>query len=93
MTFGARVLVKAKLRRGERWKGGTSIKRFWERRELRTPREGLYIGKRSLSNGHYFYENGYEYEHKESVDALVVVLSEREKPIYVLPEDVSEVSV
>jgi len=91
MTFGARVQVKAKLRRGEQWKGGTSINRFWERKELKTPREGLYIGKRSLSNGHYFYEDGYE--HKESVAALLVVLSEREKPIYVLPEDVSEVSI
>ena len=92
MTFGQQVRVKATLRRrgGYNPQVGFGDCRWWDRVELKAPRIGLFIGRRTLVNGTYYYEDGFT--GKENLAALLVVFDERSKPVFARPEDVEEVS-
>ena len=93
MKFGDRVFITAKLARGhiERPQSDVWIK-GWTRSPLKEPREGIYLGKRTLSTGRTVndYEGSY-YEPLEYTKAILVAVSNRENPVYVLPEDVEEI--
>lgn len=56
------------------------------------PREGIIIGKRTLSNGHWTY-GGYEdpgyYTAKEHFTAYMVVTDLRSAPVHVLPHHIT----
>ena len=90
MKFGDRVVITARLKRGyienlhsNEWMKG------WKRSPLKEPRTGIYLGYRTLSTGRV--ESDYEgtsYHPFEYIRALLVAVSERENPVYALPEDV-----
>jgi hypothetical protein len=70
--------------RNTRWKA-------WARWEFNTPREGLYIGYRTLQDGETWWEGeeiGMVFKPHRDLDAWLVVLNERQNPVLVFPEDV-----
>jgi hypothetical protein len=77
--FGATVTVISMLKR--RCKG---YEKYWEPTPI-TPRKGILIGYRNLSNGVRDWESevGYIYTPKKYLRAAVVVFSDRENPVYV----------
>lgn len=93
--MGQRVRVTQKLRR--MYVGASASKIAWQRLSplrWRKPKDGIYIGHRSLSNGHFehnadCYEPHSYYVNDERFTAWVVVFSERQNPVYVHPEDVT----
>lgn len=87
VEFGAVVTVSAVYRRryqhneqGPRW----GVRKYWDAWKIK-PRDGLYIGGRTLSNGQRWYEDevGAVYEPAEYFRAALVVFSERERPVLV----------
>jgi hypothetical protein len=88
-TFGARVRASATLRRRRRSRGRSwHDDKWWEERPLETPRDGLYIGKRTISDGYTEVEDTgegvlYIYNPEQHYTAALVVFSERERPVLV----------
>lgn len=86
MKLGDKVTVSAVLHRRQehthdhKW----GVRKFWDAWEI-TPRTGLYIGGRTLSNGRRWYEDeaGAVYEPESYFRAALVVFSGREKPVLV----------
>lgn len=87
MKLGDTVIVSAILKRREghhadakRW----GVRKYWDAWPI-TPRTGLYIGGRTLSNGQRWYEDevGAVYEPETYFRAALVVFSTHEKPVLV----------
>ena len=80
--FGSKVKVTAVYRRA-----GTTRERknrkYWRVNPI-APREGLYIGYRTLYNGYVEYDDyGGTFHPQEHYKAALVVFNEREKPVLV----------
>jgi hypothetical protein len=91
--FGARVRVLAYYSRAGASSAGRKIRKQWHTWKYGTPREGLYIGKRTLSNGHVGYvgeDDDYVYTADEYFTAALVVFNEHTRPVLV-PLDALEV--
>lgn len=96
-TLGQRVRFTTHLRRG--WDGegnGRGSGKAWLPVPVfskRTPpREGIIVGKRTLSNGWYAYgtyEDPGIYTPKEHFTAWMVVTDLRSAPVHVLPEHIT----
>lgn len=68
------------------------------------PIEGIVVGKRTLSNGHSYFESGYDtyfgaeqggnwiWEPAESFTAWLVVKDLHSKPVHVLPEHITAIA-
>lgn len=95
--LGQRVLFTTHMRRG--WGGeatGRGSSKVWEPMpvlgKLTPPREGIIVGKRTLSNGWYAY-GSYEdpgiYTAKEYFAAYMIVTDLRSAPVHVLPEHIT----
>jgi hypothetical protein len=86
VKLGDKVTVSAVLHRRQEYKGDRKwgVHKYWDAWEI-TPRAGLYIGGRTLSNGQRWYEDevGAVYEPETYFRAALVVFSEREKPVFV----------
>lgn len=93
-TFGTRVRVSAKLRRGADVYSHGRRGKLWMRTPI-APREAIYIGKRTLSDGKRETEDVgegviYIYWPERYFSAALVVFNERERPALV-PWDALEV--
>jgi hypothetical protein len=92
-NFLDRVMVKSKLRRAETFVRGEGSRKQWVISRFARPRGGVVIGWRTLSDGVAEY-NGHDeatiYHPKRYFRALLVVISEKQNPIYVLPEEAYE---
>lgn len=99
--LGQRVRFSTHLRRG--WGGeatGRGSNKVWEPvptlGKLTPPREGIIVGKRTLSNGWYAY-GSYEdpgiYTAKEHFTAWMIVTDLRSAPVHVLPEHITVAEV
>jgi len=90
MNFGDSVFVSARLRRFRASKFITYAKRKWERVNFSEPRKAIYIGYRTLANGHVEDLSGYgnEWVPTEYVKAALVIFNERENPVYAFFEDI-----
>lgn len=57
--------------------------------------EGVIVGERTLANGNLIYGNGYDiidvFRPTEHFKAYQVAFNIRQKPVYVLPEDLEEI--
>lgn len=86
MKLGDKVTVATVLYRREKPNlTGYGCLKYWDRRTIKA-REGIYIGKRTLSNGSRVWhgsEEGFEYNPQEYLQAALVVFSERERPVLV----------
>ena len=85
--FGGRVRVSAVYRRAYISNGRNAATKEWRVRDIK-PRDALYIGYRTLSDGvsHYggFHEDdGFYYAPSRHFTAALVVFSERERPVLV----------
>ena len=98
-TFCQIVRVKAKLKRDYKdSKADTPGLHYWKTVPLPEAREGLIIGKRTLSDGVVEYmpmsweypDDGQEryYNPKRHFTAYLVVFNIRENPVYVAEEDI-----
>lgn len=89
-AFLDKVIVKSKLRRTKTFVRGEGVKKQWDINRFKHPRPGVIIGFRTLSNGESEYSNNdpVVYHPKRYFKALLVVLDEKHKPVYVLPEEV-----
>jgi hypothetical protein len=80
------------------WERERSINRAWEPNPFAPEREGLIIGKRTLSNGHHAWESeGYGEgfwlnEPAEHFTAYLIAFDLRRKPVHVLPEHITVIS-
>lgn len=90
IVFLDQVMVKSKLRRTETFVRGGNNKKQWDIDRFEYPRPGVVIGFRTLSNGEseYSSDEPIVYHPKQYFKALLVVLDEKHKPVYVLPEEV-----
>lgn len=92
MEIGERLIAKAKLIRNS----GSMGKRFWERLSFgdnpNQYQKVYFIGKRTIYDGTYVYEDGC-FEQSKSIAVIMVVKNERTKPYYVLPEDIIETNI
>lgn len=62
--------------------------------QAHSPREGIIVGKRTLANGTVDYggwDEGTQFIPTEHFEAYQVVTNIRNKPVYVLPEDLEEI--
>jgi len=86
MKLGDRVTCIAVLWRRTRYPdSGRRQWKYWDTK-LITPREGIYIGTRTLFNGEREYigsEEGVAFYPREHFRAALVVFSERENPVLV----------
>lgn len=85
MRLGDRVRASAILQRRSKYDGtGWGKDRFWKSKPM-APRNGVFIGWRTLSNGHtnYNIDEPADYTPKEYFRTALVVFSERENPVYV----------
>ncbi len=84
MKFGDTITVDAVYRRRLRVHERQTNEKFWDARAIK-PREGIYIGQRTLSNGLRWFEDevGMVYEPKHYFRAALVVFNERENPVLV----------
>ena len=89
MKLGDRVVFTARLQRAHH-KIGTRV--YWKQIET-NPRDGIYIGTRTLWDGKRSLEDevGYIFEPISHFEAALVVFAERQKPIFV-PLDAIEVT-
>ena len=95
MEYLQKVKCKAKLvRRYKHDKAaayGQSHKKIWIRRIMKF--EGVIIGKRLLSDGFNDYTNeSVIFEPEKSFVAFLVSINMKENPVYVLPEDLEELT-
>jgi len=91
--FLDRIMVKSKLRRTETVMRGVFNKKQWDIDRFKHPKGGVVIGWRTLSNGESEYsccDEPIVYHPKEHFKALLVVIDEKHKPIYVLPSEAYE---
>lgn len=94
-AFGSRVNVHAVYKRRQRYTNDRSGRwwKWWEVQPLSKPREALYIGYRTLQDGHADYigpEEGTAFYPDRHYRAALVVFNERERPVLV-PLDSLEV--
>lgn len=84
MKLGDKVTCTAILHRKMKIIKGWHAEKFW-RADPIEPRQGLYIGARTLANGERWIEDevGYVFEAKERFRAALVVFSARENPVLV----------
>lgn len=87
IKLGDKVNVTATLQRRSRYLGRyQGTEKRWETKVLPNPRSGIYIGYRTLQNGKTVFEGseeGYHFEPSEHFRAVLVVFSERERPVLV----------
>lgn len=91
--LGQKIKATGRLVRWERWNpaGGTT-KKYWAPDDS-GPVEGIFIGYRTLSNGHRQLLNsdeGYAYTPTEYIDAWLIVTDPRHRPVFVLPSEVDQ---
>ena len=87
------IMVKSKLRRTETYIPGRYNKKQWEIDRFKHPLCGVVVGWRMLSNGQSEYSGGDDpvvYHPENYFKALLVVFSEKQNPVYVLPEEAYE---
>ena len=84
MQLGDRVLCSAVLWRRTEVRSRQNDRKYWDTKTIE-PREGVYIGMRTLANGERWWEDevGYVFEPKEHFRAALVVFSERENPVLI----------
>lgn len=88
LTFGCRVRVGSTYKRRQRHttdRGWVWLK-WWEAQKLEQPREGLYIGYRTLADGKSEYigsEEGTAFTADRHFRAALVVFGERNSPVLV----------
>ena len=89
MNFGDKILVSASLIRFQGM-GIRQAKREWQRLEYSKPCAGFYIGYRTLANGYMKGLGDYSFRWvpKKYIQAALVVLNERENPVYAFFEDI-----
>ena len=90
--FLDKVMVKSKLRRACTVLPGCYNRKEWVIQRYKHPRGGVVIGWRTLSNGEaeYWSDEPVTYRPKEHFKVLLVVMNEKQNPVYVLPEEVYE---
>lgn len=83
LQLGQRIVCTAKY---VRWiDRSNGVYKYWRRIEIK-PREGIYIGRRTLQNGVREWQgdgDGYIFHPQEYVQAVLVVFNEHEKPVLV----------
>lgn len=94
MNFGDKVVVSGRLDRYTLG-GMRSRRKQWRLQRWNTPRQGIYIGKRTLANGlaEFSYDEPIIFRPEEYIFAALVVFNERENPVYVPFENIELVSV
>lgn len=89
--FLDKVKIKSKLRRTETFLRGRYNKKEWVINRFKHPKKGLVIGFRTVSNGLTEFSGGDDpiiYHAEKYIKVLLVVINEKQNPIYVLPEEV-----
>ena len=92
MKLGDGVIAKGTIRRTRDYVPRGRDKAYWVPVIWKTPKKGLFIGHRLLSNGeieHGSYDDGAIYHPKEHFKVGLVVFDERKNPVYV-PLDMLE---
>lgn len=88
-TLGQPIMFRSRLRRLHDY---TSKPRaFWQSFDLREPRAGAFFGWRTLANGTVDlgnYEGPTEFKAVEHFTAFLIAFDVRQKPVYVMPDDV-----
>ena len=90
-----RTIEKMESVGGHEYKREYFINRAWEPNPYAPEREGIIIGKRTLSNGHHAWESegygeGYWLnEPAEHFTAYLIAFDLRRKPVHVLPEHIT----
>jgi monoamine oxidase len=80
------------------WERERFINRAWEPDPYAPEREGIIIGKRTLSNGHHYWESegygeGYWInEPAEHFTAYLIAFDLHRKPVHVLPEHITSLA-
>jgi hypothetical protein len=87
--FLDKIMVKSKLRRTETILCGACNRKEWVMDRFKHPKQGVVIGWRTLSNGEleYYSDEPTMYHPKSHFKALLVVLNEKQNPIYVMPSE------
>ncbi len=94
LQLGQKVTITAKYIRRQTYFGDNRVAKFWYKVDLK-PREGIYIGRRTLTNGTRVWDGGsemYIYSPEEYVHAILVVFSDLHRPVLVPMDSFSEVS-
>lgn len=77
---------------GTQYLGKRRINKEWQANAFAPEREGIIIGKRTLSNGYTRWEEyGTEYAPAEHFTAYLIVTDLHSKPVHVLSEHITEV--
>lgn len=77
---------------GTQYLGKRRINKEWQANAFAPEREGIIIGKRTLSNGYTRWEDyGTEYAPAEHFTAYLIVTDLHSKPVHVLSEHITEV--
>lgn len=75
---------------GAPYRHNLSINKEWQGNEFAPEREGIIVGKRTLSNGYAQWEEyGTEYTAAEHFTAWMIVTDLRSAPVHVLPEHIT----
>lgn len=92
IVFGSKVVVTHTYYRIESGGGPNGVPKRWHRRSLSKPRQGIYIGSRTLSDGNVRYdEYGIgEFYAEKYYQAGLVVFNARENPVYVPLDAIEE---
>lgn len=87
--FLDRIMVKSKLRRTETVLSGAFNRKEWVMDRFKHPKQGVVIGWRTLSDGEteHSSDEPIVYHPKSHFKALLVVIGEKQKPIYVLQSE------
>jgi hypothetical protein len=87
--FLDKIMVKSKLRRTETILSGAYNRKEWVIDQFKHPKQGVVIGWRTLSDGvsEYYTDEPTRYHPKIHFKALLVVLNEKQNPIYVMPAE------
>lgn len=88
LKFGDKVIAKATVTRQECFEGYSTCYRSWVRRPYRTPKEGMFIGFRTLANGDMEYSaDGRTFHPTQYFRVALVVFDIKTNPVYVKFED------
>jgi hypothetical protein len=94
LQLGQRVRFTKPMYRAFRDRGTPDVMRAWIPKRDEPEREGIIIGKRQLVNGKRRWEEGdeggwYEFEPKERFTAYLIAYTMHNKPVPVLPENIT----
>lgn len=90
LELGQRVqFTRPLLRHRDGYRQGKGVSHYWEPGNDRTTRDGIVIGKRTLSNGDVDWDEGYINDMHEHFTAYLVVETMHSNPRRVLAEHIT----